>query len=184
VIPSKKRQSRLAPVSAARPKRATADSARKHHLFVDVTDKEKQLILAYCNSKDLSVSEFLAEVALDDARPSKANSRLKETSPRTVQIELSEHDYAKLVYKSRLRKISPEDFIHTRLLPDLQKSKEWGSLERETLRYYVSDKEHRTLLDHMKKFGHSSRHYVAFLAVQAIEEQFDPIKNKLISKRR
>ncbi len=141
--------------------RAKAESARNHHLFVDVSNKEKKLIQSYCDANNISVSEFLAGIALQDAaepEPTKG----KPAPTRTIQIELTEHEYAKVVYKARLR----------------EESKEWGSLDLESLRCYVSDKEHKTLLKHLKRHGHSSRHYIAFLALRKIEEAADPVKKK------
>jgi len=146
-------------------------------LFVDVSNKEKKLIQSYCDANNISVSEFLAGIALQDAaepEPTKG----KPAPTRTIQIELTEHEYAKVVYKARLREVKPEAFIHTRLVSDLKKSKEWGSLDLESLRCYVSDKEHKTLLKYLKRHGHSSRHYIAFLALQKIEEAADPVKKK------
>src|SRR5437016_2142401 len=62
-----------------RSRRAKADTPRTRHLFVDVTAEEKQLIEAYCNSKGLSASEFLAGVALEDALGAKRSSQKKQT---------------------------------------------------------------------------------------------------------
>ncbi len=180
-----KKQSPTADKSRATKDRARADSARTHHLFVDVTTKEKKLILAYCNAKGLSVSQFLAEVALEDARLSEeAKEAGGNTKPRKIEITLSPRDYAKVMYKARLRETDAAKFIEERLVSVLRKSKEFGSLRRQSLRYYVSDHEHETLLAHMKKHGYSSRHYVAMLALGAVESEMAPISQRLLAKKR
>lgn len=148
------------------------NSARKRHLLAEVTPQEKQAILDYCQAHDLSVSSFLAQVALDDARSKRKTASLDTL---TITINLPANRHAKLLYLARLREQSIDELINDFIEPNLAKNHRGpGSLytlHTETLRYYLNNEEHALIKKHMQKQHVSSRHYLAQLAIQTITRQ-------------
>ncbi len=149
-----------------------AGSARTHYLLAQVTKKEKQAILEYCDRHNLSVSAFLTQVALEDAR---AKKKAVPEEPLTITINLPANHRAKLLYMARLRQKSIEQLVEEFIAPKLAKNQRGPganfTLPTETLRYYLNDEEHALIKKHMEKEHVSSRHYLAQLAVQAIEKR-------------
>ncbi|HEV3037264.1 MAG TPA: hypothetical protein VHA33_05700 [Candidatus Angelobacter sp.] len=152
--------------------RKVASPRSRHHLIADVTPEEKQAILKYCETHNLSVSRFLAQVALDDASAKKKSA---EHEPLTITIKLPASQRAKLSYMARLKEKSIEQLVQEFLAPSLAKTPRGPAsrytLSTESLRFYLSDQEHALILKHMEKEQVSSRHYLAQLALQVIEER-------------
>ncbi|HLJ85469.1 MAG TPA: hypothetical protein VKZ53_01520 [Candidatus Angelobacter sp.] len=145
--------------------------ARKHHLLAEVTPEEKQAILGYCETHDLSVSRFLAQVALEDATTRKTAMR---EEPLTITLSLPANKRAKLLYMARLKEKTIDALVEEFLTPTLDKNRRGpGSrytLQTEVLRYYLNDEEHSLIKRHMEKEHVSSRHYLAQLALKVIEK--------------
>lgn len=148
-----------------------AGSTRNHHLLAEVTLEEKQAILKYCKTHNLSVSGFLAQVALEDA---KAKKKAAPEEPITITINLPANQRAKLLYMARLREKSIEELVEEFIAPNLAKNQRGPgaqfTLPTETLRYYLNDDEHILIKKHMEKEHVSSRHYLAQLALQTIQK--------------
>ncbi len=155
------------------------NSARKRHLLAEVTLQEKKAILDYCQAHNLSVSSFLAKLALDDARSTRKTASFDTL---TITINLPANRHAKLLYLARLREQSIDDLINDFIEPNLAKTHRGpGSLytlQTETLRYYLSDEEHALIKNHMQNQHVSSRHYLAQLAIQTIARQSLRRKNR------
>ncbi|HEV2988350.1 MAG TPA: hypothetical protein VG759_07905 [Candidatus Angelobacter sp.] len=166
-----KRTSTSANASKFRPETPAArkpSPARSHSLLAKVTPQEEQAILEYCQSRNLSVSRFLAQVALDDAR-SKKKVRAQSL---TITIKLPSHQCPKLLYMAQLREKSIHLLVEDFTAPKLDKTRGPGSrytLQSETLRSYLNSSEYALLKRHMENQQAPSRHYLAQLALQAIQ---------------
>ena len=138
-------------------------------MLAEVTPEEKDAILKHCKSHNLSVSRFLSQVALDDA---KAKKKATREAPLTITINLPANERAKLLYMARLKEKSVDELVEEFIAPSLAKNRRGpGSrytLETEILRYYLNDEEHALIKKHMEKEHVSSRHYLAQLALRAI----------------
>jgi hypothetical protein len=149
-----------------------AGSARSHYLLAEVTSEEKQAILKYCKTHNLSVSGFLGQVALEDA---KARKKAGEDEPLTITINLPASKRAKLLYMARLKEKSVDELVEEFIAPSLAKNRRGpGSrytLHTEALRYYLNDEEHALIKNHMEKEHVSSRHYLAQLALKTIQKR-------------
>ena len=130
----------------------------------DVTPGEKEIILEHCIKNKISVSQFLADVALTDAQESNGEEQ-------EFTFKLPREQARKLLLMARLKQKSPDDFIPELLLPPLDNKQPHGSLEIENLTLYVSQDEHQLLKKHMKKKGFSARNYIAMVALEAIAKQ-------------
>jgi hypothetical protein len=146
--------------------------ARSHYLLAQVTPEEKLAILRYCKSHNLSVSGFLAQVAIQDARAKKKSG---QEQPLTITINLPASKRAKLLYTARLKEKSIDRLVEEMIAPSLAKNRRGPgaryTLKTEALRYYLNDEEHALIKKHMEKEHLSSRHYLAQLALQAIEQR-------------
>lgn len=155
-----------------------AGSAHRHYLVAEFTSEEKHAIQKYCDSLGLSVSRFLAQVALDDASANKKDAE----EPLTVTINLPATKRAKLLYLARLKEKSIDQLIEEFIAPTLDKNRRGpGSdytLATERVPLYLNAQEHALLMKHMEKEGLSSRHYLAQLAVQAIKKPAAKRKTK------
>src|ERR1700759_5058718 len=58
--------------------RPRAKSPRSHFLYVDVTKEEQEKIHDYCINQQVSVSQFLADIMMQDALKAKANPKRRE----------------------------------------------------------------------------------------------------------
>src|SRR2546421_539860 len=103
-----KKRITLSPVKKLRSEPLTlaprkSGSPRKHHLLPEFTLDEKKHVLEYCTKNNISVSDFLARVALEDARVGK---KAEKEEPLTVTINLPGSQRAKLLYIARLKEKS------------------------------------------------------------------------------
>src|SRR5947209_6507414 len=80
-----------------------AASVRSHYLLAEVTPEEKKNILKHCKTQNMSVSRFLAQLALEDASTKKKAS---PEEPLTIRIKLPPGKRAKLLYIARLKEKS------------------------------------------------------------------------------
>lgn len=155
-----------------------AGSAHRHYLVAEFTSEEKQAIQEYCNRHSLSISGFLAQVALEDATLKKKEAQ----DPLTVTINLPASKRAKLLYLARLKEKSIDQLIEEFIAPTLDKNKRGPgtdyTLATERVSVYLNAQEHALLMKHMEKEGVSSRHYLAQLAVQAIKKPAAKRKSK------
>ena len=142
-------------------KRKRAKTARMMVMRADVTPDEKETILKHCIKNKISVSQFLANLALEDAR--EGNGEEQEFT-----FKLPREQAQKLLLMARLKDKSAPDFISELLLPPLANKQPHGSVEMDNLTMYVSEDEHETLKEHMRKKGISARNYIAILALEKI----------------
>lgn len=139
---------------------------RRHYLATTVTEQEKEAIVEYCAQQGKSVSAFLAELALDDAkRPPKSKLQDQEI---TFTLRLPARDIDKMQLFARLEEKSVEDLLRELVQPGLQKRQTATALEMCTLRCWLSDQEHKTIKKYLAKYGLSARSYLALLALRTI----------------
>lgn len=160
---------RVRPEASSRKK---TGSARSHYLLAEVTFEEKQAILEYCKNHNLSVSRFLAQVALEDAQ---AKKKAAPQEPLKITINLPANERAKLLYIARLKEKSIDQLVEEFIAPSLAKNSRGPgtryTLKTQEIRYYLNDEEHALIKKHMEKEHVSSRHYLAQLALRAIEKR-------------
>jgi hypothetical protein len=174
----KKRSANAKKMRSERQAPKKTSSAHRYYLVAEFSAEEKQAIQQYCQTHNLSISRFLAQVALDDASAKKAEPE----EPLTVTINLPASKRAKLLYLARLKEKSIDQLIEEFIAPTLGKNKRGPgasyTLATERVPLYLNAQEHALLMKHMEKQGVSSRHYFAQLAVQAIEKRSASRKSK------
>ena len=147
--------------------RPHAEAPRRQFLLTDVTEEEYEQIQQYCVERQMSISQFLADLVLTDARRSKAK-RKQEVILRP-EIKMTPEEQDKLELLARLyQKESVGDLIHELLQPNLQVQRLHAPLETKTLRYYLSEQEHDAVTKHIASKGMSARNYAAMLALRTI----------------
>jgi hypothetical protein len=149
------------------PLRPRAKTKREHFLVTDVSKDEQKEILRHCLEKKISVSQFLADVVLQDAADPKPARQQKVTI--RVELELTGEEQEKLELLVRLnKKDNLGQLIRELLQPSLDMQRTHAPLETTSLRYYLSKEEHETATRHMAAKGISARNYAAMLALKAI----------------
>jgi hypothetical protein len=143
-------------------KRFGTKSVRIHHLLAAVTREDKREIIKYCTTRKITISEFLAEIALREARYKGKRAR------RRITIDLPYEQHAKIDYLATARRITIEECIYEFIQPALDKQRAWKTPKEETLRYYLSEEEHELVTHYMAKHNLSSRHFVGLLAKRYI----------------
>lgn len=147
--------------------RPHAEAPRHRFLYTDVTTAEHEEIRQYCVERQISISQFLAELVLNDAAKSK--SRRKQKVIVKAEIELSAEEQDKLELLTRLhQKESVSEFIREILQPNLQVQRLHAPLETKSLRFYLSEEEHERVTRHIGGTGISARNYAAMLALREI----------------
>lgn len=130
----------------------------------DVTPEEKEVILKHCIQSKISVSQFLANLALADAEEGNGGE-LEFT------FKLPRDQAKKLLLMARLRDKSASDFIPELLLTPLANKQPHGSVDMENLTLYVNEDEHERLKKHIRNKGFSARNYIGMLALEEIAKQ-------------
>jgi hypothetical protein len=155
---------------SARKKRSVrpqAKSLRHRFLHTDVTPEEHKKIQDYCRERRISVSQFFADLMLEEAQ--KPQAKRKKKVVVYAEIEMTPEEEAKLELLTRLhQKKSVSEYIQTVLRPGLDLQRLHAPAKTRMLRYYVSDEEHDTIMRHIKESGISARNYAAMLALRAI----------------
>jgi uncharacterized protein (DUF1778 family) len=164
VVPRKKSRSTAAP-----PTRKPGALPRKHHMHTDFSAEQKKLILAYCAKHNISVSQFLAEVAVNDANESLHRRAKEQEEEITITLRIPRDKRTKLEIFAERRGETIEDHIRAHILPLLEKQQTSFPLKTESVRYYLNKNEHELVIKQLKKRGLSGRNYVAFLALQKVK---------------
>src|SRR5437763_1488861 len=102
----------------------------------DLTSGQKKLILDYCSKHKISVSQFLAELAVADAH-SNIDKRHNDDEEMTLTFRIPRDKRTKLAIFAQRRGETIEDHVRGLLLPWLEKQKTSFPLETESLRYYL-----------------------------------------------
>lgn len=148
--------------------RPRADTPRRHFLYLDVTKEEQRKIHEYCKQKRISVSQFLADIVIKDA---KSKPKSKEKITIRAEFEVTPEEQEKLELLLRLRqKGSIGQFVSELLRPALEVQRLHAPVETTPLRYYLSEEEHEIVTKHMASKRIAARNYGALLALKAIEK--------------
>jgi hypothetical protein len=135
----------------------------------DFTAEQRDSVLEHCGKRGISVSQFLAELAVEDAKTSLRHPD-DEEEELTLTFKIPRHKSRKLAIFAQRRGETVEDHVLRLLLPWLEKQKTSFSVETASLRYYLDDAEHALVMKQLKKRGLSARNYVSFLAMQAVNK--------------
>ena len=147
--------------------RPQAEAPRRRFLYTDVTPAEHRKIQQYCIDNQISVSQFLADLVLEDA--ARPRPKRKQKVIVRAEIELTPEEQEKLELLTRLyQKESIGEFVRDLLEPNLDLQRLHAPLETTALRYYLSDEEHEKVLRHVAGKGISARNYAVMLALKAI----------------
>jgi hypothetical protein len=147
--------------------RPQAEAPRQHFLYVHVTKEEQEQIQQYCIDRQISVSQFLADLVLEDAM--KAKSRGTDKVTLKVEIELTQDELERLELLARFHQTNTiAEYIRELLQPNLELQKLHAPIARKTLRYYLSEYERHIAMTHLAGKGMAARYYPVMLALKAI----------------
>ncbi len=148
--------------------RPETGAPRHNYLVTSVTQKEKEAITEYCSRHGISVSAFLADLALKDAkRPPNSGQENEEI---TVTLRLSSRDIDKMRIFARLEEKTIEELLQELVEPGVQKRQTATALEMHTVRCWLSNEEHGIIKKYLAKHRLSARSYLALLALKAINQ--------------
>ncbi|HEY6349667.1 MAG TPA: hypothetical protein VI636_09680 [Candidatus Angelobacter sp.] len=149
-------------------KRDEADTPRERFLYTDVTEEEYETIVRYCRKEHISISQFLADLLLQEANKSHASRQDKYA----VKIDLTPAEHEKLELLTRLHhKGTIGDYIRELLEPELRLQRVHRSAKTKHIRYYFSDQEYKAIIDYLNGAGLSARNYPVILALNAIQKR-------------
>jgi hypothetical protein len=150
------------------PLRPRAETPRRHFLYVDVTKEEHKKIQKYCMEHKVSVSQFLAELMMEDVLQSKPR---KPKAIVRAELELTAEEQEKLELLLRLRgKKSLGQFLYELIRPNLEVQRLRSPLEMIPIRCYLSREEHNSITKHVAAKGIAAKNYGGLLAIKAIEK--------------
>jgi hypothetical protein len=150
--------------------RPQAETPRRRFLYTDVTSDEYHKIQQYCRDKQISISQFLADLTLKDA--AKPKGKRKQKVIVNAKLELTPEEQDKLELLARLhQKQSVGEYLRDILEPNLKLRSIHTPLNTTELRFYLSDEEHEKVTRHMASKGISARNYAAMLALRAISRE-------------
>lgn len=145
--------------------RPRADQPRRNFLHIEVTDPERMAILDYCVKNHISVSQFLAELLLGDARKPK---RTEQVILRP-ELKFTAAEYEKLELLAMLHnKASIGELIRDLIQPILETQHLHTDRDTTMIRFYLSQEEHQAVTTHIAAKGVPMGKYAAMLALKAI----------------
>lgn len=155
---------------AARPNlggklRPRAKSPRRNFFYIEVTDDERKAIYDHCSGKNISVSQFLAELLLEEAK----KPRQKEKVVLRLVLEVTHDEHEKLELLAKLySKESVDDLVRELIQPSLEMQKLHTDSETTALRFYLSQEEHAAVSEYISEKGVPARKYATMIALKAI----------------
>jgi len=150
--------------------RPHAEAPRHRFLYTDVTKAEFEQIRNYCKDRQISLSQFLADLVLKDA--AKPRPKRKDKVTLTLEIEVTPEEQDKLELLTRLhQKNSVGEFVRDVLERNFKVQRLHSPLETKMLRFYLSEEEHERVTAHIASTGISARNYAAMLALREIRKQ-------------
>lgn len=145
--------------------RPRAKSPRRNFFYIEVTDGERKAIYDYCSEKNMSVSQFLAELLLEEAK----KPRPKEKVVLRPALELTYDEHEKLELLAKLHsKESVDELIRELIQPSLEMQKLHTDSETTALRFYLSQEEHAVVSEYISEKGVPARKYATMIALKAI----------------
>jgi hypothetical protein len=146
--------------------RLRAKTARLRFVETDVTPEEHSQLVTYCLKHKVSVSEFLADLILQDAVTARTR---KGTVRLNIQVDLPQEEFDKLELLAHLHKKDDiSDLIRDLIRPHLELQRIHVPTKTRSVRFYLSDDEHDIVTTHIASRGITARKYVSFLALKVI----------------
>lgn len=153
--------------SKKRAVRPQAKSLRQRFLDAEVTLEELTEIKSYCRRKRVSVSQFVADLLLEDADHSEGTRKQRVILKPEIELTPQQHD--KLEVLARLhQKKSIGEYILDVLEPQLELQRLHVPVKTKILRFYLSDDEHKRISKHLSETGVSPSSYAAMLTLRAV----------------
>jgi hypothetical protein len=156
----KKRPVRPNRGSSLRPR---TETPRRHFLYVDVRIQE------YCIEHKISVSQFVAELMMEDALQSKPKHKQKVIVRAEFELTLEQQEKLELLLRLHQKK-SLGQFLYELIQPNLEMQRVHTSLEMIPIRCYLSEEEHETITKHVASKGIAVNNYGGLLAIKAIDK--------------
>lgn len=148
-------------------KRSLGKSTRERFLYTNLTEEEYKQISQHCRRQHMSISQFFADLLIQEAGKAKGKAPQKFT----LEIELTPVEHERLEQLTRLHnKESIGDFVREVLEPELRVKRLHAPAKTKHVRYYFSDDEHELVTRHMKEFGKSPSNYPVTLALRTIRK--------------
>lgn len=147
--------------------RPRAGAPRRNFLYIEVTKAERRAIEDYCVKRQISLSQFLAELLLEDA------GKPAPTAKVTLRPELqfTPAEYEKLELLAMVHgKSSLEELIRDLIQPVLDMQNIHTGRETSFVRFYLSREEHQTITSHISAKNIPVGKYAAMLALKAIAQ--------------
>ena len=144
--------------------RPQAKSLRHRFLYTDVSEQENDQIQEYCRRNQVSVSQFIADLLLNEARKPRSGRKDKVI----LELELTPEENDKLELLARLHQKDSVEFVRSVLEPELRVQRLHAPIKTKQLRYYLSDEEYEIVARYVTETGISARNYAATLALRAI----------------
>ena len=148
--------------------RPRAETPRRNFLYIEVTDHERKAIQDYCVKNHVSLSQFLAELLLEDAgRPQRTDKVILRP-----QLEFAPAEHEKLELLAMLHnKSSLDELIRDLLQPALDTQHIHTDRETSLVRFYLSQEEHQAVTTHIAAKRIPAGKYAAMLALKAIAKE-------------
>jgi len=150
-------------------KKKKSKTARTHYVIAEFTPDERAKVVDHCKKEGVSVSSFLARVALQDLYMGSRGE--PEEYEITITLKLPAEENARIDRISRRRGQTIPEFLRQALQPALKKGKSVFTEKTETLRCYLSEREHDMLMKYLKERKLSSRNYISYLALKELERR-------------
>ena len=145
--------------------RPRAEAPRRNFLHIEVTEAERRAIQDHCVKNHISLSQFLAELLIEDA------SKPKRTGKVVLrpQLEFTPSEYEKLELLAMLHgHRSLDELIRDLIQPVLETQNIHTDRETSFVRFYLSQEEHQAITSHIAAKNISIGKYAAMLALKTI----------------
>ena len=149
--------------------RPQAKTLRHRFLYTDLTPEEYDAIRDHCRQKSISISQFVADLLLTEARKPKAKRKQKVTLKPEITLTPEQVDRLELLTRLH-QKETVGEYIQDILEPELELQRLHAPVDTKMLRFYLSDEEHAMVMDHIKESGMSARNYAAMVTLRAIRK--------------
>lgn len=145
--------------------RPRAEEPRRNFLYIEVTEQERKAIQDYCVKNHISLSQFLAELLLDDAGKPKRT----ENVVLKPELQFTSAEYEKLELLAMLyNKSSVDQLIRDLIQPILDTQHLHTDRDTTMVRFYLSQEEHQAVTTHIAAKRIPMGKYAAMLALKAI----------------
>jgi len=149
--------------------RPQAPSLRKRFLYAEVTEQEHQEIQRYCRNKGESVSQFIADLLLAEARKPKGKQNQKVILKPALALTPQQQDKLELLARLHKKK-SVGEYILDVLEPELELKRLHVPVRTKLVRYYLSPEEYDLVAKHIATSGLSPSSYAAMVVLRVIRK--------------